>query len=382
MVDALKYNSKTISKKKHLLIFELMLLKHLHLTNYKNFEAKSFQFQKKVSCFIGANGIGKSNVLDAIYQLAFGKSFFNPNASQNIRFNNDFFAIEGRFEINNRIEKIICSLKKGEKKQLKRNDKRYDKLADHIGLIPTVMISPMDRDLIVEGSQIRRKFMDGIIGQTNTEFLIHLLDYQKVLAQRNALLKYFALNHTFDEKTLEVYNQQLTTLSQPLYEARNEFIKVFLPLFNARHKFISNELETVSLKYISDLHTQNSKELLEESLSHDRRLQFTSKGVHKDDLEFLIDERPIKKFGSQGQQKTFSISLKLAQFDYLKVKTGHSPFILFDDAFDKLDENRVSKIIELTNTVDFGQIFISDTHRDRTINALEKAQASFEIFSL
>lgn len=359
-----------------------MFLKQLHLTNYKNFETKSFQFKKKVSCFIGANGIGKSNILDAIYQLAFGKSFFNPNASQNIRFEHDFFAIEGRFEINDRIEKIICSLKKGEKKQLKRNDKRYDKLANHIGLIPTVMISPTDRDLIAEGSQIRRKFMDGIIGQTDSEFLTHLLGYQKILVQRNALLKYFALNHTFDQKTLDVYDHQLASLSRPLYKTRKEFIEVFLPLFSARYKFISGALEAVSLNYKSDLHTLNATELLGETLSQDRRLQFTSKGIHKDDLEFLIEKRPIKKFGSQGQQKTFSIALKLAQFDFLKAKTGHSPFILFDDAFDKLDENRVSKIIELTKADDFGQIFISDTHRDRTVTALEKAKADFEIFSL
>ncbi len=359
-----------------------MLLKQLHLTNFKNFEAKTFAFQKKVSCFIGPNGIGKSNVLDAIYQLAFGKSFFNPNASQNIRFENDFYAIEGRFERNNREEKIICSFKKGEQKQLKRNDKRYEKLADHIGLIPTVMISPMDRDLIVEGSQIRRKFMDGIIGQTNPEFLRQLLEYQKVLSQRNALLKYFALNHTFDEKTLSVYDHQLAMLSLPLYTARNEFIEAFLPLFSTRYAFICGAQETVGVVYSSDLHQQNMASLLEGSLSHDKRLQYTSKGIHKDDLAFLIDERPIKKFGSQGQQKTFLIALKLAQFDYLKAKTGQSPFILFDDAFDKLDEQRVSKIIELTNTTDFGQIFLSDTHQKRTTAALKKAQADFEIFAL
>ena len=359
-----------------------MYLKQLFLTNYKNLYARQFQFNKKVSCLIGPNGVGKSNVLDAIYQLAFGKSFFNPNASQNIAFKKDFYAVEGHFEINSRSEKIICSLKKGQKKQLKRNDKVYEKLADHIGLIPTVMITPIDRDLILEGSQVRRKFMDGIIGQTNSFFLKNLLDYQKVLSQRNALLKYFALNHTFDQKTLEVYDHQLVELSKPLYQARIEFITAYLPLFIARYQFISAAGEEIDLVYSSDLSDQTMEDLLTKNLAKDKLLQYTSSGIHKDDLDFLLGERPIKKCGSQGQQKTCLIALKLVQLDYLKAKTGQSPFILFDDAFDKLDESRVTKIIELTNTEEFGQIFISDTHEERTVSALEKAQANFEIFKL
>ena len=359
-----------------------MYLKQLFLTNYKNLYARQFQFNKKVSCLIGPNGVGKSNVLDAIYQLAFGKSFFNPNASQNIAFKKDFYAVEGHFEINSRSEKIICSLKKGQKKQLKRNDKVYEKLADHIGLIPTVMITPIDRDLILEGSQVRRKFMDGIIGQTNSFFLKNLLDYQKVLSQRNALLKYFALNHTFDQKTLEVYDHQLVELSKPLYQARIEFIAAYLPLFIARYQFISAAGEEIDLVYSSDLSDQSMEDLLTKNLAKDKLLQYTSSGIHKDDLDCRLGERPIKKCGSQGQQKTCLIALKLVQLDYLKAKTGQSPFILFDDAFDKLDESRVTKIIELTNTEEFGQIFISDTHEERTVSALEKAQANFEIFKL
>ena len=359
-----------------------MYLKELFLTNYKNLYAKQFQFNKKVSCLVGPNGVGKSNVLDAIYQLAFGKSFFNPNASQNIAFKKDFYAVEGHFEINSRPEKIICSLKKGQKKQLKRNDKVYEKLADHIGLIPTVMITPIDRDLILEGSQVRRKFMDGIIGQTNSSFLEDLLDYQKVLSQRNALLKYFALNHTFDQKTLEVYDHQLVKLTKPLHQARIEFIAAYLPFFIARYKFISAAGEEIDLVYSTDLSNQSMEDLLRRNLAKDKLLQYTSGGIHKDDLDFLLGGRPIKKLGSQGQQKTFLIALKLAQFDYLKAKKGQSPFILFDDAFDKLDESRVTKIIELTNTKEFGQIFISDTHEERTVSALKKARANFEIFKL
>ena len=359
-----------------------MYLKQLFLTNYKNLHNRQFQFNKKVSCLIGPNGVGKSNVLDAIYQLAFGKSFFNPNASQNIAFKKGFYAVEGHFEINSRPEKIICSLKKGQKKQLKRNDKIYEKLADHIGLIPTVMITPIDRDLILEGSQVRRKFMDGIIGQTNSFFLKNLLDYQKVLSQRNALLKYFAFNHTFDQKTLEIYDHQLVELSKPLYQARIEFIAAYLPLFIARYQFISTAGEEIDLVYSTELSDLSMENLLKRNLAKDKLLKYTSSGIHKDDLDFLLGGLPIKKFGSQGQQKTFLIALKLAQFDYLKAMTGQSPFILFDDAFDKLDESRVTKIIELTNTEEFGQIFISDTHEERTVSTLEKAQANFEIFKL
>jgi|TARA_A200000113_G_scaffold201240_1_gene194863 DNA replication and repair protein RecF len=359
-----------------------MYLKQLTLTQYKNIRSKTFDFNPKINCFVGDNGKGKSNLLDAIYHLAFGKSYFNPIASQNIQLGEDFFVIEGRYEREKREEKIVCSLKKGQKKVMKRNGKVYEKLSDHIGLIPTVIISPADRDLIAEGSSNRRKFMDGVIGQTDALFLQNLIDYNKILSQRNALLKFFALNNTFDPDTLAVYNDQLSQRSTALYEKRKAFMETFIPVFNTRYKDISKGKEQVDLEYESQLHENSHEALLESNLDKDKVLQYTSSGIHKDDINFLLEDQPIKKFGSQGQQKTFLIALKLAQFDFLKKQTGGAPILLLDDAFDKLDQKRVTQIISLVDQNDFGQIFLTDTHEERTLDALHSLKSSYELFKL
>ena len=359
-----------------------MYLKQLSLTQYKNIRSKTFDFNPKINCFVGDNGKGKSNILDAIYHLAFGKSYFNPIASQNIQLGEDFFVVEGRYEREEREEKIVCSLKKGQKKVMKRNGKVYEKLSDHIGLIPTVIISPADRDLIAEGSSTRRKFMDGVIGQTDAVFLQNLIEYHKILSQRNALLKFFALNNTFESDTLAVYNDQLSQRSTTLYEKRKAFMETFIPVFNTRYQDISEGNERVDLEYESQLHQNSHKALLESSLEKDKILQYTSTGIHKDDINFLLEAQPIKKFGSQGQQKTFLIALKLAQFDFLKKQTGGAPLLLLDDAFDKLDQKRVTQIISLVDQNDFGQIFLTDTHEERTLNALHSLKSSYELFKL
>lgn len=359
-----------------------MYLKQLSLTQYKNIRSKTFDFNPKINCFVGDNGKGKSNILDAIYHLAFGKSYFNPIASQNIQLGEDFFVVEGRYEREEREEKIVCSLKKGQKKVMKRNGKVYEKLSDHIGLIPTVIISPADRDLIAEGSSTRRKFMDGVIGQTDAVFLQNLIEYHKILSQRNALLKFFALNNTFESDTLAVYNDQLSQRSTALYEKRKAFMETFIPVFNTRYQDISEGNERVDLEYESQLHQNSHKALLESSLEKDKILQYTSTGIHKDDINFLLEAQPIKKFGSQGQQKTFLIALKLAQFDFLKKQTGGAPLLLLDDAFDKLDQKRVTQIISLVDQNDFGQIFLTDTHEERTLNALQSLKSSYELFKL
>ncbi|MDG1191658.1 MAG: DNA replication and repair protein RecF [Flavobacteriaceae bacterium] len=359
-----------------------MYLKQLSLTQYKNIRSKTFDFNPKINCFVGDNGKGKSNILDAIYHLAFGKSYFNPIASQNIQLGEDFFVVEGRYEREEREEKIVCSLKKGQKKVMKRNGKVYEKLSDHIGLIPTVIISPADRDLIAEGSSTRRKFMDGVIGQTDAVFLQNLIEYHRILSQRNALLKFFALNNTFESDTLAVYNDQLSQRSTALYEKRKAFMETFIPVFNTRYQDISEGNERVDLEYESQLHQNSHKALLESSLEKDKILQYTSTGIHKDDINFLLEAQPIKKFGSQGQQKTFLIALKLAQFDFLKKQTGGAPLLLLDDAFDKLDQKRVTQIISLVDQNDFGQIFLTDTHEERTLNALHSLKSSYELFKL
>ncbi len=359
-----------------------MLLKNLSLINYKNFESQNFDFDTKINCFVGANGIGKTNALDAIYHLSLGKSYFNPVATQNIKHDADFFVIDGLFEIKDREEKIVCSLKRGAKKIIKRNAKAYDRISDHIGLLPLVIISPADRDLIIEGSETRRKFIDGVISQSDKAYLQDLIKYNKILSQRNSLLKYFAVNQTFDAATLAVYNEQLTEYGTPIHQKRAAFIETFVPIFKEQYSAISGGNEEVSLSYDSKLHETDLLILLEKNSDRDRAVQYTSVGVHKDDLNFKIADHPIKKFGSQGQQKSFLIALKLAQFHFMKTTAGTTPILLLDDIFDKLDEQRVGHIIALVDNEDFGQIFISDTHAERTENVVKNIHQSYRIFKL
>ena len=359
-----------------------MYLRKLSIVNFKNIESQTFDFQPKINCFVGNNGVGKTNVLDAIYYLSFSKSYFNTVAIQNINHNASFFMIEGDYLIDNRSEKIVCSLKKGQKKVLKRNDKTYEKFSEHVGQFPLVIISPADRDLVTEGSDTRRKFMDGVISQQNKQYLNDLISYNKVLTQRNALLKYFAANRTFDVVNLSVYDDQLSEYGARIYEVRKQFLAAFIPIFNQKYQIISGESERVNLLYKSQLHDFNIKELLKKSLEKDKILQFTTAGIHKDDLSFDIGEYPIKKFGSQGQQKSYLIALKLAQFEFVKQKSRITPIVLLDDIFDKLDENRVSQIVELVNNDEFGQIFITDTHPERTENIVKTSKKPYQIFKL
>ena len=359
-----------------------MILKSLSLLNYKNFDSKSFVFNDKINCIVGNNGLGKTNILDAIYHLSFGKSYFNPVATQNIKHDEDFFVINGEYQKENMPEKIVVSLKRGQKKVIKRNGKIYDKFSDHIGLLPLVIISPADRDLIIEGSDTRRKFIDSVISQSDKNYLSDLIKYTKVLAQRNALLKYFALNHTFNADTIDVYNTQLNDYGTRIFEKRDAFLKAFIPVFKSRYKVISNDKEDVELVYESDLFNNNLSTLLQNNINKDRALQYTNVGIHKDDLSFNIKEHPIKKFGSQGQQKSFLIALKLAQFDFIKTQSGVNPILLLDDIFDKLDENRVSQIIKLVNDEHFGQLLISDTHPERTEDVIKQVHQSYEMFKL
>ena len=359
-----------------------MTLNTLSLVNYKNFEQQNFEFDAKINCFVGANGVGKTNALDAIYHLSFGKSYFNPIASQNIKHNEEFFVVDGIFNKNDKTEKVLVSLKRGQKKVIKRNGKAYEKFSDHIGLIPLVIISPADRDLIIEGSDTRRKFIDSVISQSDKVYLNNLINYNKILSQRNALLKYFALNNTFNAQTLEVYNEQLHTYGTEIFNTRNNFLNTFIPIFKARYKSISNDNEAVNLSYKSDLFDNDLKHLLTNCVNKDKAIQYTSVGIHKDDLNFEIETYPIKKFGSQGQQKSFLIALKLAQFDFIKEQNGVTPLLLLDDIFDKLDENRVAQIINLVDNEDFGQLFISDTHAERTENIVKQIHQSYKIFKL
>ncbi len=359
-----------------------MTLKNISLLNYKNFEAQTFEFDPNINCFTGHNGVGKTNALDAIYHLSFGKSYFNPITSQNIRHGEEFFVVEGQYDKKERSEKIVVSAKKGQKKIIKRNGKAYDRFSDHIGFLPLVIISPADRDLIVEGSDTRRKFIDGVISQGNSSYLKDIISYGKILVQRNSLLKYFAVNHTWNKDTLEVYDLQLSELGERIHNSRKEFLNEFTPIFLEKYAAISSGTETVGLDYKSQLSEGAMDALLKENVTKDKMSQYTSVGVHKDDLIFNIDGHPIKKFGSQGQQKSFLVALKLAQFEFIKNLHNVNPILLLDDIFDKLDEERVAHIIKLVDDENFGQLFISDTHADRTEAVVKKVSQSYKFFKL
>ncbi|MBT8263058.1 MAG: DNA replication/repair protein RecF [Bacteroidia bacterium] len=359
-----------------------MILQSLKLINYKNFESESFDFDPRINCFVGNNGIGKTNVLDAIYHLSFGKSYFNPITSQNIKHGEDFFVLEGLYSKDDKDEKIVISAKKGQKKIIKRNGKAYERFSEHIGFLPVVIISPADRDLIIEGSETRRKFIDGVISQGDVQYLRDLISYNKVLSQRNSLLKYFAANKTHNQDTLDIYNEQLDNYGTEIYKKRLEFLEEFTPIFLKRYQSISGRMETVDLMYKSQLAEADLKSLLEDNINKDKFTQYTNYGIHKDDLLFQIEGHPVKKFGSQGQQKSYLIALKLAQFDFVKAHSGQLPILLLDDIFDKLDEQRVGQIIRLVDEENFGQLFISDTHPERTEEVVKEVHQSYKMFRL
>lgn len=359
-----------------------MILKSITLTNYKSFSAKTVDLDPKINCFIGSNGVGKSNVLDAIYHLSFGKSYFNPISSQNIKHGEDFFAIKGSYRNESKEEVVIINFKKNDKKVIKRNNKKYEKFSDHIGFIPLVIISPSDRNLIAEGSDIRRKFIDSVISQSDKKYLENLINYNKILTQRNSLLKLIFKNKNFDKQTIQVYDSQLESIGEKIHMKRKMFLNDFIPVFKDKYKSISNNNEDVDIRYKTDLEFDKLSVLLQENIEKDMFLQYTSKGIHKDDLVFNINDYSVKKFGSQGQQKSLLIALKLSQFDFLKSQNKNNPILLLDDIFDKLDKNRVKQIINLVSANDFGQIFISDTDEERTIESIKEINNSNKIFKL
>ena len=359
-----------------------LFLKKISIINYKNILDKEYELDPKINCFVGDNGVGKTNILDAVYHLSMGKSYFNVKNDQLINRGKDYMLVDGVFELNNKNERIVFSLKIGEKKVLKRNGKPYKKFSNHIGLIPVVLISPYDNDLINEGSSERRKFIDSIISQNDKEYLINLIAYTRVIQNRNKLLKQYNRSVDFDLDTIKVYDDQIYKLSEPIFKARDKFIKEFTPLVLEKYKHISDDKEKISIEYKSDLINNNIENLIKDSFQKDVILQYTSVGLHKDDFVFNIDENRIKRFGSQGQQKSFLIALKLAQFDYLKNETGNSPILLMDDVFDKLDLMRVKRIVEIVNSTNFGQLFLSDTDKERIEKVLSSLNLSSKIFEV
>jgi DNA replication and repair protein RecF len=357
-----------------------MYLQKLSLLNFKNYEESEFSFSEHVNAFVGGNGEGKTNLLDAIHYLSMCKSYFNPIDTQNIRHEGDFFLVQGVFMHGDKEENIYCGLKRNQRKIFKRNQKEYERLAEHIGLLPVVMISPTDTGLITEGSEERRKFIDSIISQFDKNYLDDLIHYNKIVSQRNALLKQFAQARRFDETSLEIWDEQLIVLSEKIYDRRLDFVNKFLPIVRNYYQFISKGREEVSVLYESHLHKGNFSNVLKAALEKDRVMQFTTVGIHKDELVFTLEGHPAKRFASQGQQKSFLIALKLAQFDFIKEIKNLKPVLLLDDIFDKLDDLRVKRLMELVSKDNFGQIFITDAHPERVKKIFEEINTELRTF--
>ena len=361
---------------------DTMWLKNITLLNFKNYSDADIRFSKTVNAFVGNNGAGKTNLLDAIHYLCLCKGYFNPIDTQQIKTSEDLFLIQGEFERNEKQEKITCGVKRNQKKQFKRNKKEYDKLANHIGLFPLVMISPYDTTLILDGSEERRRFMDNVISQTDAQYLDELILYNKHLLNRNALFKQIAITRKYDPALLEIFDEQLVTSGKKIFEKRKQFMLDFIPLFNHYYHFLTDNQEEVNLHYASQLNDTNFEDLLKQSIEKDKVLERTTTGIHKDDLLFTITNMALKKFGSQGQQKSFLIALKLAQYAYLQKSKGFKPLLLLDDIFDKLDDNRVHKLMEMVSHHDFGQIFITDTGKERVLNIFNSIKVDVTLFEV
>lgn len=355
-----------------------MILKRLSVLNYKNLEQVELDFSTKLNCFFGQNGMGKTNMLDAVYYLSFCKSAANPIDSQNIRHEADFFVIQGFYEEEDGSpEEIYCGMKRRQKKQFKRNKKEYTRLSDHIGFLPLVMVSPADAELIAGGSEERRRFMDVVISQYDKEYLDALIRYNKALLQRNTLLK---SEVPVEEELFLVWEEMMAQAGEQVFRKREAFIREFIPIFQSFYAYISQEKERVGLTYTSHARDASLLQVLQESRTRDRIMGYSLRGIHKDELNMMLGDYPIKREGSQGQNKTYLVALKLAQFDFLK-RTGHTvPLLLLDDIFDKLDALRVEQIVKLVAGDNFGQIFITDTNRGHLDNILQKVSSDYKMF--
>jgi DNA replication and repair protein RecF len=359
-----------------------MYLKRLTLLNFKNYESVNAELSPAINCFVGDNGSGKTNFLEAVYYLSLCKSCFNIPDLQNVKIGEQYFMIDGDFKLRDEDEKIICAVQDGRKKKFSRNKKEYSRLSDHIGLIPVVLSTPSDTQLVYAASDERRRFLNSLISQHDRAYLQNVIDYNKALDQRNKLLKSFAQSNTWDELSIEVWDENLAKYGAKIFESRRELIDNLIPVFQKYYSFISGNHEEVSLVYKSDLEEGDLRDLLKTNRQADRIAQRTTVGIHRDDLVFLIGDRNIKKTGSQGQQKTYLVALKFGQFDLIKEITDKKPLLLLDDVFDKLDAGRVERIISLVAEENFGQIFITDANKVRVDKVLDKVSSDYKIFKV
>jgi DNA replication and repair protein RecF len=347
-------------------------LKHITLVQFRNYSFAEFDFQANITCITGPNGSGKTNLLDAVYYLCYTKSYFSAYQQNSVQKGLDGFRIEGSFDRDGAAETISCKWKQG-KKEVIANGVEYERVTDHIGRYAAVMIAPDDMELINEGSEQRRHWVDSILGQTDKEYLERLLRYQRILLQRNAWLKLNSLNPPSNNTELDYYNRELAADGTYIHEHRKTFLTTFLPTLNEFYHKLSGGKERISVAYESDLATKPLAAWLAEGFQHDLRLQRTLRGIHKDDWNFMLDGSALKTFGSQGQKKSFLFAMKLAQFSYLSKELGHIPILLLDDIFEKLDQDRMEALLSVIRGPGFGQVILTDTHFERVQAAFGEA---------
>lgn len=359
-----------------------MHLENIILTNFKNYEQVEFDFSPEINCLTGKNGSGKTNVLDAIYFSCITRSAFQHKDNILLYPDSKFYLIQSLFNSKESRFDVKASFEKRKKKVFKIKGRAYEKLSDHIGLFPVVMVTPYDTDLIREGSEFRRKFFDGILCQFDQQYLQDLVKYNTILKTRNSLLKHFHEQHYFDLDLLETYNEQLFPLNQSLNAKRVLFLDSFNQHFLKHYAFLCTETtEEVSLTYKS-----NVEETMENDFfinqKKDRILQRTSIGIHRDDYVFRLNNASVKQMGSQGQQKSFILALQLAKFSVLHEKKEIKPILLLDDIFDKLDESRINRLIELMTNKQFGQVFITDASSDRVKNFIKDVEMKIRLITI
>lgn len=359
-----------------------MYLENLSVLNFKNYSELELSFSSQINCFVGKNGSGKTNLLDAIHYLCLTKSAFNAVDSQNIKHNEDFFLVKGNFKKNEKSFRVSCNLKTGHKKVFQVNKKKYERISEHVGEFPVVLIAPDDTELIKGGSENRRKFFDSILSQIDQQYLNQLIRYTNLLKQRNSLLKQFHDKNYFDKDILDIYDTQLIETGENIYTRRKKFLEEFEPLFKIHYEDISDYKEKVNMNYSSDYAEKDFLKNFKSSLKKDIALQRTTKGVHKDDFLFSLNDHSLKKFGSQGQIKSYLIALKLAQFDCIKKEKGINPVLLLDDIFDKLDDSRIQKLIRMVASHSFGQIFLTDARPERSMSIFNEIEEEKKYFNI
>jgi len=357
-------------------------VRNIELTQFKNFDRLQSDFHPRMNIVTGLNGSGKTNLLDSIYYLVFCKSAFTSSDQDTMQHGQSFMRICGNFAKSDQSLQVVAKVATGRSKEFLLNDQKYKRLADHIGLLPLVQICPDDIQLVKGHSDERRKLLDSHISQFDAEYLQHLLQYNKALKQRNAYLKTWSFGQPFDQSLLKSYDSVLIQSGTVIYDKRKQFIKDILGDFNSVYQSLSEKRETVSLHYKTYLDEYSMRDLLDKNLNADKTMHRTTQGVHRDDLVFAIHDKALKRTGSQGQQKTFIISLKLAMFYFLKRKKSLTPILLLDDIFDKLDGSRMGHLLAMVGGEEFGQVFITDTHPTRLSDRLDQMELDYKTFEI